>query len=102
MTTPTPDAKEKAYAAIVHEITQGGGTVYEVKAGMPYIGAVQLSKDGLFSIQRQGRGAVVIHDLSRLEGRYANGQVADITYRGGIGKDRLQGPKQGLSGGQER
>lgn len=84
------EAKEKAYAAIVASIKQHGGSVFETKEGVSYVGVVKLSTDGRFAIQQQGRGAVVIHDLAKLEGRYIDGQQAHITYRAGIGRDKLQ------------
>lgn len=83
-------SKERIYAEIAEAVKQRGGKVFELKEGVPYIGSMQLSPDGIFAIQDQGRGAVIIHDLSQLNGSYVNGQQAHITYYGGIGKDRLQ------------
>jgi hypothetical protein len=85
------EAREKTYADIVEAVKQRGGSVFKIKDGVPYVGTVQLSPDGRFAIQDQGRGAMVIHDLSKLEGPYVSGQKAHITYRDGIGKDKLQG-----------
>lgn len=84
------EAKEKAYAAIVNAVKQRGGTIFTIKDGVPYLGPVQLSSNGHFAIQEQGRGAVVIHDLSKLEGSFVTGQKTEIIYRDGIGKDWLQ------------
>lgn len=87
-------AKEKTYMALLEDVKQRGGKVFEVKEGVPYVGSIQLSSDGSFAIQNQGRGAVIIHDLTKLDGHYANGQQVHIIYRGGVGKDRLQGVGQ--------
>lgn len=84
------DAKEKAYSMLVESIKQRGGSIYEIKDGVPYAGTIELSADGYFAIQRQGRGAVVIHDRLKLNGPLAGGQYAEITYRGGIGRGRIQ------------
>lgn len=85
------EVKGRAYAAIAEAVKQRGGKVFEIKDGVPYIGTVQVSPDGLFAIQDQGRGAVAIHDLSELEGSYVSGQQAHIAYRDGVGQDKLQG-----------
>jgi hypothetical protein len=79
------EVKEEAYAAIVASVKQRGGTIFEIKNGVPYVGTVQLLPDGRFAIQDQGRGAVAIHDLSKLEGQYESGQECEIQYRDGRG-----------------
>jgi hypothetical protein len=99
------EAKKKTYAAIVEAVKQRGGTVYEIKDGVPYFGTVQLSPDGRFAIQDQGRGAVAIHDLSNLEGQYESGQKCEIQYRDGRGIDMRRGHQHGratIHYGQER
>jgi hypothetical protein len=97
--------KEKTYAALVVQ-AKTQGRVFEPKPGMQYIGAIkEISACGQFAIQDQGRGAVVIHDLSKLEGRFAVGQKAHITYRNGTGKGKLQTVGQertGARSGAER
>lgn len=83
--------RDAAYAAMVAEAKQKGIT-YDIKPGLPYVGLIkEISACGRFAIQDQGRGAVVIHDLAKLEGRFVRGQKAHITYRDGIGRDKLQG-----------
>lgn len=67
------------------------GKVFDVKAGMEYVGEIkEISSCGRFAVQAQGRGAVVIHDLTKLPGRFVVGQNASITYRDGTGKDKFQ------------
>ena len=66
------------------------GRVFEPKQGMQYVGSIkEISACGRFAIQDQGRGAVVIHDLTRLEAHVIAGQKASIEYRNGVGKDML-------------
>lgn len=86
---PAPD-RDAAYAALVAEAKQKG-TVFDIKPGAQYVGPIkEISACGRFAIQDQGRGAIVIHDLAKLEGRYVVGQKANIAYRDGVGWDKLQ------------
>jgi hypothetical protein len=91
------EAKEKTYADIMEAVKQRGGSAFKVKDGVSYVGTVQLSSDGRFAIQDQGHGAVAIHDLSKREGQYVSGQKAQLTYRDGIGKDKVQGAEHELT-----
>lgn len=79
---------DKSHAELVAATKKRGSKVLELKDGVPYIGPIQLSADGLFAIQSQGRGAVAIHDLAKLEGHYVNGQNAHIIYHDGVGKSQ--------------
>ena len=81
--------RSEAYAALVKQ-AKTRGRVFEPKQSMQYVGTIkEISECGRFAIQDQGRGAVVIHDLAKLEGSFAVGQKAYITYQDGVGKDML-------------
>lgn len=81
--------KEKTYASLVDQVRKSG-SVFEPKPNVPYVGTIkEISQCGRFAIQDQGRGAVVVHDLENLEGRFVVGQKAHIIYRDGAGKDIL-------------
>ncbi|MNR84316.1 Relaxase/Mobilization nuclease domain protein [compost metagenome] len=81
--------RSEAYAALVEQ-AKARGRVFEPKQGMQYVGSIkEISECGRFAIQDQGRGAVVIHDLVKLEGRFVVGQKASIMYRDRGSKDML-------------
>lgn len=81
--------RSEAYAALVEQ-AKTRGRVFEPKQGMQYVGTIkEISECGRFAIQDQGRGAVVLHDLAKLDGRFVAGQSAHIIYRDGVGTDRL-------------
>lgn len=87
--------KKASYAKTITEVHERGGKLLEVSGGMRYIGTLEITPDGRFGIQDQGRGDVVIHDLSKIEGEYRNGQKCEIRYSAdGKGNATLKEPKQ--------
>lgn len=95
--------KEEARKALALALAEQGKVVRpDIVQNVPYLGTVQVSADRQFLIQDIGRNHVAIHDLAKLEGRYASGQKVEIRYQNGRGRDKLQEqPEQSKSKGRD-
>lgn len=83
------DRVASARKALVADLQEQGMEVRQVEDGVVYLGKVKIIKDG-FVVQSLGRNAVVIHELAHLDGDYVIGQLTEIKYRAGRGRDQFQ------------
>ena len=89
-----------ARAALLKELQADGLEVLPVADDRLFVGKIRKIADPHFVVQGVGRRSVVIHELGQLDGEYAAGQLAEIKYQAGRGRDQLQG-LQGLQGRQQ-
>ena len=89
------EAKHQSYLVEIQWVKEQGGTVVPIGESGSFFGPIlKISTDGLFALQSQGRGAVAIHDLSKLAGKYKVGQTCEVKYLDGTGIDKLQEPQR--------
>lgn len=67
-----------------------GREIRKISDRVLYVGQVRVITPSGLVVQSVSRDAVVIHDLTQLDGRYEVGQSTEIEYRKGSGADRLQ------------
>lgn len=82
---PQVDEKRAAYDALVQTWNERGKTI-DAKDGGMYIGVVvEVSPCGRYAVQHLGRGMYCVHDLAKVDGQLAPGQMAEVRYRDGRG-----------------
>lgn len=100
---PSPEATDQvdtaaelatARAALLKELQADDLEVLPVVDGRLFVGKIRKIADPHFAVQGVGRRSVVIHELGQLDGEYAAGQLAEIQYQAGRGRDQLQGRQQ--------
>lgn len=88
-------------AVLMEQLATAGLNVVDVKEGGQYIGKI-MQIAGAYVVQRTGRNTVVVHELTRLNSGYVEGQDAEISYRHGVGMVVVSESDRRKGTGQER